>query len=172
MINRAWENMSTPAQDESGAPPVAVADAGRASAIRDGEAVGNGEQQRRPRWVWRLAWTAGTIAAGVVLYLCYLHVSRTEGVLSDGASNALQAWDMLHGNPLLRGWTVTDVSFYTTELPEYMLVEAVRGLHADVLHISAAITYTLVVLAAGCWPGGGRRAGRVLSVSRSPPGSW
>jgi hypothetical protein len=141
--------MSTPAQDESGAPLVAVADAGRASAIRDGEAVGNGEQQRRPRWVWRLAWTAGTIATGVVLYLSYLHVSRTEGVLSDGASNALQAWDMLHGNPLLRGWTVTDVSFYTTELPEYMLVEAVRGLHADVLHTSAAITYTLVVLAGG-----------------------
>ena len=99
--------------------------------------------------MWRLAWTAGTIATGVVLYLCYLHVSRTEGVLSDGASNALQAWDMLHGNPLLRGWTVTDVSFYTTELPEYMLVEAVRGLHADVLHTSAAITYTLVVLAGG-----------------------
>ena len=99
--------------------------------------------------MWRLAWTAGIIAAGVVLYLCYLHVSRTEGVLSDGASNALQAWDILHGNPLLRGWTVTDVSFYTTELPEYMLVEAVRGLHADVLHISAAITYTLVVLVGG-----------------------
>ena len=38
---------------------------------------------------------------------------------------------MLHGNPMLRGWTVTDVSFYTTELPEYMLVEMVRGLQAQ-----------------------------------------
>jgi hypothetical protein len=33
---------------------------------------------------------------------------------SDGASNALEAWDLLHGNWLLRGWTLTDVSFYTT----------------------------------------------------------
>ena len=89
------------------------------------------------------------IAVGIGLYLCYLHVSRTEPVASDGASNALQAWDMLHGNLLLRGWTVTDVSFYTTELPEYMLVEAIRGLNADVLHVSAAVTYTLLVLTGG-----------------------
>jgi len=38
---------------------------------------------------------------------------------SDGASNALEAGDLLHGNWLLHGWTPTDVSFYTTELPEY-----------------------------------------------------
>jgi hypothetical protein len=86
---------------------------------------------------------------GILLCLAYVYVSRTYPVNSDGASNALQAWDMLHGNPLLRGWTVTDVSFYTTELPEYMVVEAIRGLSADVLHVSAAITYTLVVLTGG-----------------------
>jgi len=100
-------------------------------------------------WLPRLAWLAGVIAAAAGLYVCYLHVSRTEQVLSDGASNALQAWDMLHGNPLLRGWLLGHVSFYTTELPEYMIVEAIRGLHADVLHVSAAITYTLLVLVAG-----------------------
>jgi hypothetical protein len=121
---------------------------------------------RRPRisgpWRRRLilaAWPVGLAAAGVVLYLCYLAVSRTEAVTSDGASNALQAWAMLHGNPLLRGWTLTDVSFYTTELPEYMIVEAVRGLNADVLHVSAAITYTLVVLTGGLL-GRGRAKGR------------
>jgi len=69
-----------------------------------------------------VAWPVGLAAAGVALYLCYLAISRTQEVTSDGASNALQAWAMLHGNPLLRGWTVTDVSFYTTELPEYMIV--------------------------------------------------
>ena len=106
-----------------------------------------------------MAWPVGLAAAGVALYLCYLAVSRTEEVTSDGASNALQAWAMLHGNPLLRGWTVTDVSFYTTELPEYMIVEWVRGLNADVLHASAAITYTLVVLTGGLL-GRGRAKGR------------
>jgi hypothetical protein len=67
---------------------------------------------------------AGLVAVGIGLYLCclhdlcYLHVSRTARVSSDGASNALQASAMLHANPPLRGWTVTDVSFHTTELPE------------------------------------------------------
>jgi hypothetical protein len=106
-----------------------------------------------------VAWPVGLAAAGVALYLCYLAISRTQEVTSDGASNALQAWAMLHGNPLLRGWTVTDVSFYTTELPEYMIVEAVRGLNADVLHASAAITYTLLVLTAGLL-GRGQAKGR------------
>ena len=53
---------------------------------------------------------------------------------------------MLHGNLLLRGWNMTDVSFYTTEVPEYLLVELVRGLRADVVQIGAAVTYTLVAL--------------------------
>lgn len=55
---------------------------------------------------------------------------------------------MLHGNPLLRGWTLSDVSFYTTELPEYMLVELARGLNEGVIHIAAATTYTLAILLA------------------------
>jgi len=55
---------------------------------------------------------------------------------------------MLHGNVLLRGWTVTDVSFYTTELPEYMAVELVRGLNEDTVHVAAALTYTILVILA------------------------
>ena len=45
---------------------------------------------------------------------------------------------MLHGNPLLRGWWLSDVSFYTTELPEYMLVELARGLNPGVIHAVGA----------------------------------
>ena len=55
---------------------------------------------------------------------------------------------MLHGNLLLHGWWVTDVSFLTTELPQYALVIAVAGLRPEVVHICAAITYTLLVLLA------------------------
>jgi hypothetical protein len=84
-------------------------------------------------------------------------------VVSDGASNALQAWDMLHGNWLLRGWTMSDVSFYTTELPEYVAVEAVRGLTPDVVHVAAAVTYTLMVLLAGLLAKG-RSTGREAVV--------
>src|ERR1700722_13263195 len=91
---------------------------------------------------------AGGAAAAGVLFACYLGQSRTVAAGSDGASQALQAWAMLHGNPLLRGWWVTDVSFSTTELPQYALLEVVRGLTPDVIHVGGAMTYTLLVLAA------------------------
>ncbi len=141
--------MSTPEKDESAASAVAVADSETDADVAAGTDAARERRRRWVPWLIRLAWLAGLIAVGIGLYLCYLHVSRTERVGSDGASNALQAWAMLHGNPLLRGWTVSDVSFYTTELPEYMLVEHFRGLNADVLHVSAAISYTLVVLTGG-----------------------
>jgi hypothetical protein len=86
------------------------------------------------------------VAVASALCWLYLRQARTIWVTSDGASNALQAWDMLHGNLLLRGWWLSDVTFYTTELPEYMLVEVARGLSASVVWTSAAITYTLLVV--------------------------
>ena len=103
--------------------------------------------QDRParRWVW----PAGYALAAIVLFFCYLRISGTQAVTSDGASIALQAWDMMHGNWLLSGWQVADVTFYTTEIPEYILVEALRGLGPSDVHVSAAITYTLLVLLAG-----------------------
>jgi hypothetical protein len=90
----------------------------------------------------------GVCGAAVGLFAGYLRLSATFPVRSDGASNALEAWDLLHGNWLLRGWTFTDVSFYTTELPEYAAVELVRGLNTRVVDTAAAITYTLLTLAA------------------------
>jgi hypothetical protein len=108
---------------------------------------------RIPRPRLRLAPAAAAAAgawviAGIALFTVFLHMSATTPVNSDGASNALQAWAMLHGNPLLRGWQLSDVSFYTTELPQYMLLEAVRGLTPEVVHLAGAMTYTLVVLLA------------------------
>jgi hypothetical protein len=96
------------------------------------------------RWAWPVLFAA----AGLALFVVYLRQAQTVPVMSDGASNALQAWDLLHGNVLLRGWTTSDVSFYTTEIPQYMLVVLVHGLNADVVHIAAAMTYTLLVLGA------------------------
>src|ERR1700722_20030204 len=55
---------------------------------------------------------------------------------------------MLDGKPLLHGRWLTDVSFYTTELPQFMLVELVAGLRPEVAHICAALTYTLLVVLA------------------------
>jgi hypothetical protein len=125
--------------------------ASRPAVVVDEPAADTGRPGEQPGWLsrGRLAWIGAYLGAGVVLFLCYLRVSGTQSISSDGGSNALEAWDMLHGNLLLHGWTLTDVSFYTTELPEYMLVELIRGLGPAVVHTSAAFTYTLLVLLAG-----------------------
>jgi hypothetical protein len=116
----------------------------------------------------RLApWGVGLVAAAG-LFIAYLQISRTQPVNSDGASNALQAWDMLHGNLLLHSWILSDVSFYTTELPQYMLIEAVRGLDPGVVHIAAAMTYTLLVVLAALLAKGqasGRQAAIRMAVA-------
>ncbi len=95
-------------------------------------------------------WAVAALAAAacVALFGCYVRMSSTVATNSDGAANALQAWDMLHGNLLLRGWHLSDVAFYTTELPEYMLVELAHGLNSDVVHVAAALTYTVIVILA------------------------
>jgi hypothetical protein len=103
----------------------------------------------RARWPRRLAWAVALAVALAALFALALSQSLTSALSSDGASNILQAQAMLHGNPLLRGWWTSDVSFYTTELPEYALVVAARGLSPDVVHICGALTYTLTVALAG-----------------------
>jgi hypothetical protein len=133
--------------------------------------------RRRFQGPARIALTAaGWLVAAVALFTVYLHLSRTVPVNSDGASIALQAWAMLHGNPLLRGWWLSDVAFYTTELPQYMIIESVHGLNPDDIHIAAAMTYTLLVLLAAFVAKGRARgaegmirAGLAAGIMVAPP---
>src|ERR1700730_14762908 len=91
---------------------------------------------------------AAVALAVALLFLAYLRVSRTYPENSDESNDLLMAWDMLHGNVLLHGWYLSDVSFITTELPQYLMLERFSGLHTDTAHIAAAMTYTLVVVLA------------------------
>ena len=123
----------------------------------------------------RLAWALALAVALAALFLLSLSQSLTTALSSDGASNILQAQAILHGNPLLRGWWTSDVSFYTTELPEYALVVAARGVSPDVVHICGALTYTLTVALAGLLargratgPAGLRRAGIAVAIMLAP----
>ena len=104
-------------------------------------------------------WAAGLAAAGVLLFTVYLRLTNTYPEDSDQANLGLQAWDMLHGNLLLHGWVLSDVSFYTTELPQYMLLELILGLNTGMLHAAAAMTYTLALLLAAMLARG-RASGR------------
>jgi hypothetical protein len=114
--------------------------------IPDQPLTAEATRRARPaRWAWPVA----LAVAAIVLFLCYFRLSGTTPDNSDGSDQVLQAWDMLHGNWLLHGWTVGDVSYYTTELPEYMIVAKILGLGPGVIHVAAAFTYTLLVLLAG-----------------------
>ena len=103
---------------------------------------------RKHRWLRRAlgatAWTAGCVA----LFACYLRISFTAHVSSDGANNALQAWDMLHGHLLLHGWIIGDATYYTFELPLLALTEIFFGLQALTSHIAAALSYLIVTVIA------------------------
>jgi len=93
----------------------------------------------------RLVWAAGTVLAAALLFTAYYRQSRTVPLRSDAGSVSLQAWDMLHGNLLLSHWHMSDVSFWSTELVQYVLLEAVHGLGPGVVHLGGAMTYTLLL---------------------------
>ena len=132
---------------------------GVASTVAAGDEQTAGRSRRIASPGRRLLWAGGLLLVGAGLFTLYLFQSGVGPFNSDGASMILQAQAMLHGNPLLQGWRVADVSFYTTELPEYMLVVAARGLRPDVVHICGALTYTLTVLLAA-FLARGRATGR------------
>jgi hypothetical protein len=98
--------------------------------------------------VWRWAGVGVFLLVIVVLFDAYLHLSKTYPENSDEANILLMANDMLHGNVLLHDWSVSDVPFITTELPQIALLVWIFGLHLNTAHIAAAMTYTLVVAVA------------------------
>jgi hypothetical protein len=98
------------------------------------------ERSRPPRsWPLRslagLGWTAGA----ALVFALFLRISLEKLMDSDGANNALQAWDILHGNLVLHGWILGDVTFYTFELPLIAILEFFLGLHADTMHVAEAL---------------------------------
>ena len=89
------------------------------------------------------------------LFTAYLRLSRTYPENSDEANLLLMASDWAHGNFYLSGWTVSDVPFITTELPELALAVRLFGLHLNTAHIVAAFTYTVVLALALLLSSGG-----------------
>lgn len=128
---------------------LAVADGSqRESSRSDGDGPEGARPDRFSRWTARSAMLRLLLAVAgtVLLFVALLGQARTAPVNGDGSAQALQAWDILHGNLLLHGWALSDVSFYTTELPEYALVELLHGLNGDTTPIAAALSYTLIVV--------------------------
>jgi hypothetical protein len=117
-----------------------------------------GADQPHSRPAVRRLWTASAWAGGaLVLFVLFLRISLSTPMDSDGANNALQAWDMLHGNPLLHGWIIGDASLYTFELPLYAIIEIFSGLTGAIFHVAGALTYLIVAAGAVALAGTGSR---------------
>jgi hypothetical protein len=100
------------------------------------------------RWVRRLRTVTIWIVACVALFAFYLRISFTGHVTSDGANNALQAWDMLHGHLLLHGWIIGDATYYTLDLPVLAVTEIFFGLSGLTSHVASALIYLIVTVGA------------------------
>ncbi len=114
-------------------------------------------RRRGLRWLSLLGGLVGLFAG-------YYRMALTVPTTADGAGNALQAFDLIHRNPLLHGWTVSDVSFYGVELFQFAAIERVIGLSPRVAPASAAVSYALIVLLVGLLARG--RATGVVAWSR------
>jgi hypothetical protein len=91
---------------------------------------------------------AGWVTAGIILFLIYDRLSWTVPIDSDSANAVLQGHTIATGNFLLSGWTLSQASFYLTDLPIYAMLARIKGLTPDVAHEAGAVLYTLLVLGA------------------------
>jgi hypothetical protein len=137
------------AMSVSSGPPVTVSDdsgsPGRERGIlgRTGRAAGScWAWLTARRWRIAIAWAAGF----VVLFALNVRLSQTTATNSDGASQALQGWDFLHGNILQHNWITGDVAYFPNDVVENALIILVRGLGADDVHWYGGLTYTLAML--------------------------
>ncbi len=144
---------------------VGLTEGGERTTVEPGVTPASRLPERLPRFPdWprrhpRLVWAAGLAVAALVLYAAYLRQAQTLELDADPAAQALQAWQMLHGNLLLSGWWLGDISFYTVELPLNMLIELVYGLRPGEVHILAALIYAAVVLLGALLARGNARGG-------------
>ena len=101
----------------------------------------------------------------------YLQLSWTVPPHSDAAGMVLCAWDMLHGNFFLHGWTLDANRQWLTEAPVYMAGLALtRHLDPALMHVVPVVVVlalaSLVAVGAtvGLAPGFARRTGLIIAV--------
>jgi hypothetical protein len=133
--------------------------------------AGAAEAGTARRWWPLAAWAV----AGLAVFAFFVRISYGGRIDSDGANSALQAWDLIHGHLLLRGWDFGDATFYTFELPVNGVSQLIFGLGPRAAHVASALVYFIitacaVALAAGGATGAGRaaRAGVVVGIMTVP----
>ncbi|HEY6789889.1 MAG TPA: hypothetical protein VI365_21520 [Trebonia sp.] len=120
----------------------------------------------------RLLTTAAWGLGFIVFFALNLRLSQTTAANSDGASQALQAWDLLHGNLLQHGWITGDVAYFPNDVFVYALIDAVHGLNADAVHWYGALMYTLAMLLAALLAMGQRAGGGSAGAAATSRERW
>jgi len=106
------------------------------------------------------------IGLGLPLLAALLtRIAWTEQTLSDGSNTILEGWDFAHGNVLLHGWILSDVSFYALEVPVAALSVLMVGASAAAVHLTAGLVFTLVIACTLWCDGGGPISRRVLVLA-------
>lgn len=82
----------------------------------------------------------------VALSAFYSGIALQFEANSDSASMFLQAIDMARGNILLRGWNLSTVSFYFTEIAPHAIAVAIFGERNILLYIVPAVMYAALVM--------------------------
>jgi len=86
------------------------------------------------------------IVAFLVLFAFYLAVALAVPYTSDHASIFLEARSIIANNFLLKGWTLSTVSYFTTEIPFYILGILIFGNTDKVIYLVSAANYALLAL--------------------------
>jgi hypothetical protein len=100
------------------------------------------------------------------VFAFFVQISYGGRIDSDGANSALQAWDLIHGHLLLRGWDFGDATFYTFELPVNGITQLIFGLGPRAAHVASALVYFIIAACAVALAAGGARgAGRAARAA-------
>ncbi len=79
---------------------------------------------------------------GVVLFLGYAQIAMN----SDFASLLLEADEILHGNPFLKGWNLTGATFIFSEIPYYIVANLIFGVSTKAYLLASATMYLGMII--------------------------
>jgi hypothetical protein len=130
-----------------------------------GNAVPGAARNYRGSWLtspWRLAGITVALIGLSAIAVLTPRVARVYPVSSDDATGVLEAEAVMRGNVLLRGWTLSNVSFVTTDLPFYVVGVAIHGMRSSLLREVPVAVYIAAVAAGAALARGRTRGGRAM----------
>ena len=96
----------------------------------------------KKRSLSRVRGTLVLLAFCAISAIAFLNMARVP-INSDFANHVLEGADWINGNFFLKGWTLTGISFLTTELPYYGLSAAILGIQPFTYVLAAGMSWAV-----------------------------